>query len=150
MPEFRRVFHSPRAVREAAITRVAVQLGQLEQVLISGASSAGPELLLLDQSPNPGGRAVAEVLRGLGDRERPWRTRRAGHRRTPNTSSSWQSWPVRACHRGHARPQGDRAAPISEAVLRPVPSSVRRFQPELLISLFMTMFIIMFIIMIEI
>jgi len=72
MTEFRRVFHSPRTVREAAITRVAVQLGQLEQVLISGAPAAGPELLLLDQSPNPGRRAVAEVFGSLSDRERPW------------------------------------------------------------------------------
>jgi ABC-type branched-subunit amino acid transport system ATPase component len=47
------VFHSPRAVREAAITRVAVQLGQLEQVLISGAAAAGPELLLLDEPRTP-------------------------------------------------------------------------------------------------
>lgn len=143
MPELRRVFHSPRAICEAAITRVAVELGQLEQVLISGASTAGPELLLLDEPPDPGRRAVAEVHRGLGDRERPWRARRARHRHTSKASSSWPSWPVLACHRGHAPLQGDRAAPISGAVLCPVPSRVRRFQPEPLISLFMTMFMIM-------
>ena len=72
MPEFRMVFHSPRTICEAAITRVAVQLRQLEEVLISGASAAWPEQLLLDESPNPRRRAVAKVLGSLGDRERPW------------------------------------------------------------------------------
>jgi hypothetical protein len=40
MPEFRVVFHSSRLIREAAIAREAVQLRQLEEVLISGTSSA--------------------------------------------------------------------------------------------------------------
>jgi hypothetical protein len=67
MREFRSVFHSPRVIREAAIARVAGQLGQLEEVLIPGASSAGPKLLLLDQSSDPGRRAIAKVLGSLGD-----------------------------------------------------------------------------------
>ena len=46
------------------------------------------------------------------------------------------------CHRGNSSPLDDRAAPISGSVLRPVPSRVRRFQPELTISLSMTMFMI--------
>ena len=71
MPEFPRAFHSPRVVREAAVARVAVQLGQLEEVLISGASAAWPKQLLLDESPNPRCRSVAEVLGRFGDRERP-------------------------------------------------------------------------------
>ena len=82
MPEFQRVFHSPRAIGEAAITRVAVQLGQLEQVLISGAPAAGPELLLLDEPADPRRRAVAQVRGSFGDRERPRRARWARHRDT--------------------------------------------------------------------
>ena len=88
MPEFRRVFHSPRVVRETAVTDVAVQLGQFEEVLISGASAAWPEQLLLDESPDPRGRAVAEVLGSLDDRERPWRAHRARHRHTSNAPRS--------------------------------------------------------------
>src|SRR4051812_36419978 len=134
MPEFRRVFHSPRIVCEAAIACVAVQLGQLEEVLISGASAAWPELLLLDESPDPRRRAIAKVLGSLSDRERPSRTHRARHRRPSNAS---MSWPVLACRRGNSPPLHDLAAPISRAVLSPVPSRVRRFQPQHLISLFM-------------
>jgi hypothetical protein len=88
MPEFRTVFHSPRTIGEAAVTRVAIQLRQLEQVLISGASAAWPELLLPDESPDTRRRAVAEVLGSLDDRERPWRAHRAHHRHTPNTPRS--------------------------------------------------------------
>jgi hypothetical protein len=76
MPELRAAFHSPRVVRKAAVARVAVQLCQLEQVLIPGPASAGPEQLLLDESPDPRRRAVAEVFGSLGDRERPRRTQR--------------------------------------------------------------------------
>ena len=53
MPEFRMAFHSSCAIREAAVARVAVQLRQLEEVLIPGASSAWPEQLLLDEPPDP-------------------------------------------------------------------------------------------------
>jgi hypothetical protein len=134
MPQFRRAFHSPRIVCEAAIARVAVQLRQLEEVLISGASAAWPEQLLLDDSSNPRGRAVAKVLGSLCDRERPWRAHRARHRRTSNAATSW--W-VFASRRGSSPPLDDLAPPIPRAVLRPVPSCVSRFQPKHSISLVM-------------
>src|SRR5436190_11692338 len=81
MPEFPMAFHSPSGIRNAPVAGEAVQLGQLEDVLISGASAVWSELLLLDESPNTGRRAVAEVLGGFSDRERPWRTHQAHHRR---------------------------------------------------------------------
>jgi hypothetical protein len=135
MPEFRTAFHSSRTVREAAVTRVAVQLGQLEEVLISGASAAWPEQLLLDEPPNPRRRAVAKVLGSLGDRERSRRTLGTRHARTSNATTSW---PVLA-RRRDSSPLDDCAPPISRTVLRPIPSCVSRFQPQHSISLFMIM-----------
>ena len=140
MPEFRRVFHSPRAVREAAITRVAVQLGQLEQVLIPSASSAWPEQQLLDEPPDPGRRAVAQVLGRLGDRERPRLRPAMRHRRTSDAPTFW---PVFADRRGSSAPFDDLAPAISRSVLRPVPSFVSRFQPQHSISLVVTMIVIL-------
>ena len=136
MPEFPRAFHLPHVICEAAIAHVAVQFGRLEQVLIPGASAAGPQQLLLDQSPDPRCRAVAEVLGSLGDREGPWRGHRARHQ---HTSCASRSCPVLACRRGSSPQLDDLAAPISGAVLSPVRSRVRRFQPEHSISLFVTM-----------
>jgi hypothetical protein len=40
MPELRTVFHSPRVIRKRTVARLAVKLGQLEEVLIPGTAAA--------------------------------------------------------------------------------------------------------------
>jgi hypothetical protein len=133
-------FHSSRTIREAAVTRVAVQLRQLKEVLIPGASSAWPEQQLLDESPNPRRRAVAEVFGRFGGRERPSRTLRTRHLRTSNATTSWS---VRACSRDISPRLDDLAPPMSRPVLRLVWSFVSRFQPQHSISMVMTMIVIL-------
>jgi len=138
MPELRAAFHPPRVVREAAIARVAVQLRQLEEVLIPGASSAWPELLLLDESADPRRCAVAQVIGSFCDRERP--TLWPSHWHTSNAATSSL---VLACRRDSSPPLDDLAPPISRAVLRPVSPFVSRFQPQYSISLVVTMIVIL-------
>jgi hypothetical protein len=128
-------FHSPRVIREAAVASVAVQLRQLEEVLISGASPAWPEQQLLDEPPNPRRCAVAEVFGSLGDRERSRRTLRTRHLRTSNAVTSWLAL---ACRRGSSPLFDDVAPPISRVVLSPVPLLVSRFPLQHSISLVMT------------
>ena len=133
-------FHSSRAIREAAVARVAVQLRQLEEVLIPGASSAWPEQQLLDEPPDPRRRAVAEVFGSLGDRERPRRMQWTRHSRTSNATTFW---PVLAYRRDSSPPLDDLAPAISRAVLRPVRAFVSQFQPQHAVSLTETMIAIL-------
>ena len=110
MPELRTAFHPPRVIREAAIARVAVQLSQLEEVLIPGTPAAGPEQPLLHKPPDARGRAVAKVLGSLGDRERPMLAPEALHRRTSGASAT-TSRPL-ACRRDGSASLDDLASPI--------------------------------------
>jgi hypothetical protein len=52
MPEFRTVFHSPRAIREAAVTHVAIQLRQLEEVLIQPLPEERDDVVDTPESPS--------------------------------------------------------------------------------------------------
>jgi len=61
-------FHLPCCIRQAAVTLEQIQLLEIEEVLVAGASPAGREQPLLDETSNARRGAVAEVLGSLGDR----------------------------------------------------------------------------------
>lgn len=85
-------------VGQGAIALVPVQLFQLEEVLVAGASPTGLEQLLLDEASNARRGAVAEVLGSLGDRKRPVLRLRALHRHTSGARAA-TSRPVLAYRR---------------------------------------------------